>query len=61
VERKNTSLKIAKAREAITQLNKWKNSKELKNIQLGVLYSIIIIYTKCTKIQSIAQAIGYKN
>jgi len=45
----------------MTQLNKWKNSRELKNIQSGVLHSVIITYTKYIKMQSIAQAIGYKN
>jgi len=52
VERKNTLLKTAKVKKVIIQLNKWKNLKELKNVQLGVLYSVIIIYIKCIKIQS---------
>jgi len=61
VERKDTSSKTAKAREAITQLNEWKNLRELKNVQLGVSYSVIIMYAKCIKMQNMAQAIGYKN
>jgi len=50
VERKDTLLKTAKVKEVITQLNKQKNLKELKNVQLGVLHSVIIIYTKYIKI-----------
>jgi len=50
VEKKNTLLKTAKVKKVIIQLNKWKNSKELKNVQLGVLHSITIIYTKYIKI-----------
>jgi len=45
----------------MTQLNEWKNLKELKNVQSGVSHSVIIMYTKYIKMQSIAQAIGYKN
>jgi len=54
VEEKDILLKTAKIKEVITQLNKQKNLKGLKNVQLGVLHSIIIIYTKCIKIQNIA-------
>jgi len=61
VERKDISLKTTKVGEAVIQLNEWKNLKELKNVQLGVLHSVTIIYAKCIKIQSIAQAIGHKN
>jgi len=61
MEKKDTLLRITKVKEVIIQLNKQKNLKELKNVQLGVLHSVIIIYTKCIKIQNIAQAISYKN
>ena len=50
MERNFFLLKTAKARKVITQLNKRKNLKELKNIQSGVLYSVITIYTKYIKI-----------
>jgi len=50
MEKKDILLKITEAKKAIIQLNKWKNLKELKNVQLGVLYSIIITYTKYIKI-----------
>jgi len=50
VEKKDILLKIAKVKKVIIQLNKWKNLKELKNVQLGVSYFIIIIYTKYIKI-----------
>jgi len=61
VEKKNTLLKTTKAKKVITQLNKWKNSRELKNIQLGVSHFIITTYTKYIKMQSMVQAISYKN
>jgi len=61
VEKRDILLKTAKTKGAVIQLNKWKNLKEPKNVQLGVSHSIIIIYTKCIKMQSIAQAISYKN
>jgi len=50
VEKKDTLLKIVKARKAVIQLNKWKNLRELKNVQSGVSRSVIIIYTKYIKI-----------
>jgi len=61
VVKKGIILKIAKVKKIITQLKKKKNLKGLKNIQLGVLYFVIIIYTKYIKMQNIAQAIGHKN
>jgi len=50
VERKDILLKIIKVKKAIIQLNKRKNLKELKNVQLGVLHSVIITHAKCIKI-----------
>jgi len=61
VERKNILLKTVKVKKVVIQLNEWKNLKEPKNVQSGVLYSVITIYTKYIKIQSIAQAISHKN
>ena len=60
-ERKNILLKIAKVKGVIIQLEKQKNLKKPGNVQLGVSCFIIIIYTKCIKMQSMAQAIGYKS
>jgi len=50
MEKKDILLKTVKVKKVMTQLNKWKNLKGLKNVQLGVSHSVIIMYTKCIKI-----------
>jgi len=52
MEKKSIILKIAKVKKVIIQLNKQKNLKGLRNVQLKVSHSIIIIYTKYIKIQN---------
>jgi len=50
VVKKGIILKITKVKEIVIQLEEWKNSKGLRNVQLGVLHFVIITHTKYIKI-----------